>query len=147
VTAESTPPSTRAAIPVHDRDDPRSLRQRLWWIAIAPSLWAVHLLVCYIAAAIWCEKVARPQSPRPPSPIPLWIVVAAATVVVVIVILVIARLSWRNFRRSDQALPLTFDTPEERTAFLGFTAFLLSVLSLVATLFTVLVFVLVRSCD
>ena len=139
--------SPHESIRKHSPDAHRSIRHRLWWIATAPSLWAVHLLACYIAAAIWCEKVGRPASPNPPAATPLWIFVGVVTAIAVVGILIVARLSWRNFRHRDPPLPFDFDVPNERTEFLGFTAFLLSMLSLVATLMTALVFVLIRSCD
>lgn len=65
----------------------------------------------------------------------------------VTMIVAIGAASYRNFRRADPPLTYEFDDPTDRTHFLGFTAFLLSLLSLIATLFTALVFVMVRSCD
>lgn len=144
--AESDTSSPHRSIPKHTHDAHRSIRHRLWWIALSPSLWAVHFLACYMAAALWCEKVARPALPQSPTPVPLWIFVAVVTAIVVIGIVVIACLSWRNFQQCDPPIPFDFGVPDKRTEFLGFTAFLLSMLSLVATLMTALVFVLIRSC-
>ncbi len=114
----------------------------LWWIAIAPALWAAHFLACYVSAAIWCEKFASGGEK-------VWLN-TAITAFSVIALTGIAWVAWsslRNFRRGNPTLPYDFDDPEERTHFLGFTAFLLAILSGIATLFTVLVFLLVGSCD
>ncbi len=35
----------------------------LWLLTIAPSIWAAHLLLCYITAAIWCAKFAVAGGP------------------------------------------------------------------------------------
>jgi hypothetical protein len=32
----------------------------LWLLTIAPAIWAAHLLLCYITAAIWCAKFIPP---------------------------------------------------------------------------------------
>lgn len=128
--------------PRHDESKPKPIRDRLWWIATAPSVWALHFLACYITAAIWCEKFAGKSEMTT-----LWWWIGAYTLVALTVIIAIAVASYRNFRRGDPPLPYEFDDPSDRTHFLGFTAFLLAMLSLVATSFTALVFVLVRSCE
>ena len=28
----------------------------LWLLTVAPTIWATHLLLCYIMAAVWCAK-------------------------------------------------------------------------------------------
>ncbi|TWU62183.1 hypothetical protein V7x_39120 [Crateriforma conspicua] len=128
--------------PKHDKNQPKPMRARMWWIVISPSAWAVHFLACYITAAIWCEKFSDSGNKRN-----LDLGVTAYTLVALAVIAGVTWLSFKNFRRSDPPVPFNFDAPSERTDFLSFTAFLLSLLSLVATLFTALVFVMVRSCD
>jgi len=121
---------------------PKSIRDRLWWIAAAPSAWAIHFLACYVTSAIWCEKYASDNRMAT-----LWLWIGGYTLIAVTAIIAVGVLSFRNFRRGDPPLPYDFDDPTDRTHFLGFTAFLLSALSLIATGFTVLVFVLVRSCN
>ncbi|TWT94319.1 hypothetical protein Pla100_39300 [Neorhodopirellula pilleata] len=125
-----------------DESKPKPIRHRLWWIVIAPTLWAIHFLACYVTVAIWCEKAARPDAGGPPL---VWIM--AYSVVAMAGIIWVGVLSYRNFRKGDPPLPYDFDDPSDRTHFLGFTAFLLALLSGIATLFTVLVFVLVKTCD
>lgn len=126
----------------HDESQSKPIRNRLWWIVISPLVWSLHFLACYITTAIWCEKYAATGDPKT-----LFISVAVYTVAAVVAIGVVAWLSFQNFRQRDAPLPYDFDDPADRTRFLGFTAFLLSLLSLIATLFTALVFVMVRSCD
>lgn len=116
--------------------------QRLWWIATAPSLWALHFLTCYVTVAIWCEKVPSDEPTNG-----LWWLIGMYSVVAMFGIAIVGWLSFKSFRQEDPPLPYDFDDPDDRTNFLGFTAFLLALLSGVATLFTTLVFVLVRSCD
>lgn len=128
--------------PKPNESKPRSIRDRLWWIVAAPSIWAIHFLACYVTAAIWCEKYASDGRMST-----LWIVIGGYTSIAVPAIIAVGIVSFRNFRRGDPPFPYDFDDPTDRTHFLGFTAFLLSGLSLIATAFTVLVFVLVRSCD
>ncbi|WP_407652746.1 transmembrane prediction [Aporhodopirellula aestuarii] len=119
------------------------MRQQLWWIALGPSIWAVHFLACYLTAAIWCEKFASAGSANSP----LWWLIGVYSVIALVGLIVVSVMSFRSFRRGDPPVSYDFDDPHERTPFLGFTAYLLSLLSIVATLFTVLVFLLVRSCD
>ena len=128
--------------PKHDELKPTAIRHRLWWIVISPLVWALHFLSCYIASAIWCQKYAATGDAND-----LRSFIAVVTGVAVVAIGVVAWLSLRVVRTSDATLPYDFDAPAERTHFLSYTAFLLSLLSLVATLFTALVYVIVRSCD
>lgn len=132
----------KMGIPKHDESKTKAIRDQLWWIAIAPSLWAMHFLACYLTAAIWCEKVSAPRDQ-------FWLnaLVTCYSVVAMVGIAVVGWLSYQSFRRGDPPLSYGFDDPAHRTHFLGFTAFLLSLLSGVATAFTILVFLLVGTCD
>nr|WP_202908851.1 transmembrane prediction [Roseimaritima ulvae] len=126
----------------HDESRPKPIRDRLWWVVSAPSLWALHFLACYITAAIWCEKASHPEQMSF-----LYALITGYSVVALVGIAAVGWLSYRNFRRGDPPLPYDFDDPQDRTHFIGFTTFLLAALSGIATLFTVLVFVLVGTCD
>ncbi|MFG0262799.1 MAG: transmembrane prediction [Novipirellula sp. JB048] len=126
----------------HDDSKPTAIRHRLWWIVISPLVWSLHFLTCYITSAIWCQKYAATGDPDE-----LRLFIAVVTGIAVLAISVVAWLSFKNVRTSEATVPYDFDDPAERTHFLGYTAFLLSLLSLVATLFTALVYVIVRSCD
>ena len=30
----------------------------LWLLTFGPGIWAVHFLLCYVTAAVWCARVA-----------------------------------------------------------------------------------------
>ena len=32
--------------------------ESLWLLVASPAIWAVHFLLCYGTAAVWCAKVA-----------------------------------------------------------------------------------------
>jgi heme/copper-type cytochrome/quinol oxidase subunit 3 len=115
---------------VHDAD---IVNVTLYW----------HFLACYITTAIWCEKFA--ESADDTAPI-LWLIVPY-TLLAAVVICVTGWLSYQDHRRGPSSIPYDRGTEEDRRGFVGFATFLLSMLSLIATLFTALVFVLVRSCD
>lgn len=126
----------------HDESVPKPFHKRLWWIVLSPSVWAVHFLACYLTVAIWCAKVDSGTS----SGRLLWLV-GGYTLVAVAAISAVATSSFRSFRRDNAAVAHEFDDPADRTQFIGYTAFLLSLLSLIATLFTALALLIIRSCD
>ncbi|MCA9134043.1 MAG: hypothetical protein KDA45_12840 [Planctomycetales bacterium] len=131
---------------VSNKSSPRAAgpsRRWLWWIVLSPMVWAVHFLACYLSAAIWCAKLADTAD----SVRPLQWAVAWVTAIALGVIVWAGAVSYRQFRRGNPPVPYDFDDPADRTHFQGYTAFLLALLSCVATLFTALVFVLVGSCD
>lgn len=117
-------------------------RERLWWLVLAPSTWAAHFLACYLTAAVWCAKSAKPSSL-----VPIQGLIAGYTVVAIVVIAVIGTLSFRSSRIASSTMPHDVDSPDEHAQFVGLAALLLSLLSFVATCFTALVFFYVRTCD
>ncbi len=126
----------------YDETVRRPITQRLWWIVIAPLLWALHFLACYVTAAIWCEKYSSGADIRS-----LGWMITAYSVVSLTGILIVGTLSFWNLPPADSLVPDEFDDPSDRSHFLHFTSLLLAVLSGIATIFTVLVFVLVGRCD
>jgi hypothetical protein len=109
-------------------------RGSLWLLTIAPTIWAAHLLLCYVTAAIWCAKFV-PSGGRLGgirSAI-IWYTAAA--------LVGIALIGWEGFRRHRYGTETTthdLDTPEDRHRFLGFATLLLSGLSAVAVLYAML---------
>jgi hypothetical protein len=121
---------------------PSEKDENLWLLVISPTIWALHFLLCYITAAIWCEKYAGPDAALGPvrTAILVYTLLAVGGIVIV---------GWKGYQKHSIAtgkLPHDADTPEDRTAFLGFSTFLLSALSLVATLFAALVAVFFWKC-
>lgn len=116
--------------------------ESLWLLILSPVLWAVHFLLCYLTAAIWCAKLAGPDGS-------LGSVRVAITVYTVLALLGIGIIGWQAFRRhtfGNTTAPHDFDSPAGRHGFLGFATFLLSALSAVATLYAALAAVFIRSC-
>jgi len=103
----------------------------LWLLTIAPSIWAVHLLSCYITAAIWCAKFA-------PAGGSLGAIRSAIVWYTAVALIGIAVVGWEGLRRHRHGTEATthdLDTPEDRHRFLGFATLLLSGLSAVAVLY------------
>jgi hypothetical protein len=116
--------------------------QSLWLLAASPVIWAAHFLLCYITAAVWCEKVAGLEGS-------LSAVRVAIAVYTALALAAIGSIGWIGYRRHSYGsadLPHDDDTPEDRHRFLGFSTLLLSGLSAVATLYAALVAVFIGSC-
>ena len=115
----------------------------LWMLAAAPAAWAVHFLLCYGTAAIWCAKLAAPNG----SLIPVRYAIAGYTAVALAAIGSIGYVGLRRHSLGSEALPHDADTPEDRHRFLGFATLLLSGLSAVAVVYAGLVAALIGSCE
>jgi hypothetical protein len=116
--------------------------QSLLLLTASPVVWAVHFLLCYITAAVWCEKLAGPDES-------LWEVRIAIAAYTAVALVVIGTVGWVGYRRhsfGSADLPHDDDTPEDRHRFLGFSTLLLSGLSAVATVYAALVAVFIGSC-
>lgn len=122
--------------------DVRERALELWALAIPPSVWAVHFLLSYATAAVWCAKVAG-----------LGGSLAGARVAIAVYTVVglagIGLVGWRGFQRhrhGGASPPHDDDTPEDRHRFLGFATALLAALSAVATIYSALAAVFIGSC-
>lgn len=116
--------------------------QSLWLLTASPLVWAAHFMLCYITAAIWCEKVAGLGGPLST----VRLAIAAYTAVALVVIGIVGWIGYRRHSYGAADLPHDDDTPEDRHRFLGFATLLLSGLSAVATLYAALVAVFFGSC-
>jgi len=116
--------------------------ESLWMLAASPLIWAVHFMLCYVSAAIWCAKIAG----RDGSLGEVRIAIGVYTVLAVIAIACIGRVGLRRHRFGSATVPHDFDTPEDRHRFLGFATLLLSGLSGVATLYVALAAAFIGSC-
>jgi hypothetical protein len=106
----------------------------LWLLTIAPTIWAAHLLLCYITAAIWCAKFAGASGP-------LGGVRSAITWYTVAALIGIAWIGWEGFRRHRHGAEATthdLDSVEDRHRFLGFATLLLAGLSAVGVFYAAL---------
>jgi hypothetical protein len=108
----------------------------LWLLTIAPTIWALHLLLSYITAAIWCARFASPSGT-------LSNVRTAIVWYTVVALVGIVAVGVEGFRRhryptpghqagGTEATTHDLDSPEDRHRFLGFATLLLAGLSAVA---------------
>ena len=56
--------------------------QSLWLLTTSPVVWAAHFMLCYITAAVWCEKLAGPDQ----SLLEVRVAIATYTAVALVVI-------------------------------------------------------------
>lgn len=121
-------------------------RESLWWIALSPTIWAVHFLACYLTAAIWCARFAPRDGGTGGSLTWVRWAILAYTVAAVAGIVATGWIGYRRHRHGTATVPHDFDTPEDRHRFLGFATLLLSALSLVGTLFVASVALYFETC-
>lgn len=120
----------------------RPTRDSIWMLTISPIIWALHFLLSYVTAAVWCAKYAGDSASLGPARTAIGVYTAIALTGIAIT-------GWIGHRRhsvGSAELPHDDDTPEDRHRFLGFSTLLLSVLSAVATLFVAAVAYFVGSC-
>jgi hypothetical protein len=117
-------------------------RYSLWLLTIAPTIWAAHLLLCYITAAIWCAKFVPPGGS-------LGSVRTAITWYTVVALVGILATGWEGFRRHSYGTETTthdLDSADDRHRFLGFATLLLAGLSAVGVLYAALAASFFESC-
>jgi len=106
-------------------------RHSLWLLTIAPTIWAAHLLLSYITAAVWCAKFV-------PAGGPLGGVQIAILWYTAVALIAIAVIGWEGLRRhgwGTEATTHDLDTADDRRRFLGFATLLLSGLSAVGVIY------------
>lgn len=115
----------------------------LWRVILAPTVWSLHFLVCYVGAAIYCEKIGREAALDP-----VRVLVVLATAVGLAVVGVSTRGLWRVRGRSltDDDFDYEHNSPEERHRFLSHVALMLSALSAIGMLYVALPVFLLGSC-
>ncbi len=111
-------------------------------LAASPAVWAVHFLLSYITASIWCAKAADPNGS-------FWYVLAAIAVYTGIALAAIGIIGREGYRRHSLRggeIPHDYDSPEDRHRFIGFSTLLLSALSAVAVVYAAFVVLFFRNC-
>ncbi len=118
--------------------------ESLWALTVAPTIWAVHFLLSYTSAAVWCAKVGQASA----SIDGIRVVIAVYTAVALTGIAVAGVIGYRRhgYGHGLETTGHDFDTPEGRHRFLGFAVLLLAGLSAVATIFTALPAVFIQTC-
>ncbi len=117
-------------------------RANLATLTIAPTIWALHFLLTYVTAAVWCAKYTDEGG----SLGPVRTVIVLYTMVALIGIIITG---WWGFKRHNTGsadLPHDDDTPQDRQRFMGFATSLLASLSAVATLFVALAAFFFETC-
>ncbi|WP_274630991.1 hypothetical protein [Arvimicrobium flavum] len=116
--------------------------ESLWTLFTAPVVWALHFLVCYVGAAIFCEKPALLGGDFGN----LRIAIAVVTVLSLAMIALSATLAWRQWGFGTGDPPHDDPTRRDRLLFQGYATLLLSGLSFVAVIFTALPALFLTGC-
>ena len=113
------------------------------WRVLAPlTIWALHFLVCYVAAAVLCAKY--PQTADLSS---LRYLIFSATFLAAAAVAYIAISTLRIWRFSmDGDLDYDHDTPEERHRFLAHVTLMLCALSVIGILYVAVPAAIIGSC-
>ena len=117
------------------------LRQTLWALVIAPTVWALHFLFSYVYASIHCAKAGRLAS--------LGDVRAAITVATILALLLVVGtgyVAWAQSLVEGDPPPHQESTDEDRLRFLAVATLLLAGLSFVAIFFTAIPAFTFRDC-
>jgi hypothetical protein len=112
-------------------------------VIAAPVIWATHFLLCYVVAAVWCEKMGRASDLGPART-----GILALTVLALVGIGAVTRRLWGVRARSltDDDFEFEHDTPEERHRFLSHVALMLCALSAVAVIYVAIPALYLTSC-
>lgn len=116
--------------------------ETLWTLFTAPVVWAVHFLVCYIGAAVYCAK-------RDLVPFDFGVVrigIGVVTFVALAFILASAWLAWRQWGFGMNDPPHDEPSRHDRRHFQGFATLLLSGLSFIAVMYVALAAVFISGC-
>jgi hypothetical protein len=126
----------------YDDEHPPEHKESLFLLVAGPTIWTVHFLVSYIAAATWCGMVAGRDGPLTGA---RWII-AVATAIALAAIAFVALVGWRRHTMGTAEVPHDSDTPEDRHRFIGFATLLLAGLSFVGTIYVALAAVFLETC-
>lgn len=116
--------------------------ETLWTLFTAPIVWAVHFLLCYVGAAIFCEKPNLFGTDFSH----LRIAIGALTAAALAMILISAALAWRQWGFGTGDPPHDDPTRRDRLLFQGYATLLLSGLSFVAVIFTAMPVLFISEC-
>lgn len=111
-------------------------------LTAGPSTWAIHFLLCYVTAAVWCAKAASRA-------VPLNGVRSALVAYTVLALAAIVFFGWRGLRQhrwGSATVPHDEATAADRHRFLGFATMLLCGLSFVAVVYVALAIAVIGTC-
>lgn len=110
----------------------RETRDNLWTLILSPTVWALHFLFAYVAAAYACAPNTLIFQTIPG----VRVSIAVATVLALGVIGWAGWRAQREWRMNGGRFPHDGDTAEVRERFLEFSSLLLAGLSFVSVIFT-----------
>ncbi|MFZ5677123.1 MAG: hypothetical protein ACOZAM_29530 [Pseudomonadota bacterium] len=116
--------------------------ESLWTLFTAPVVWAVHFLISYAGAAVYCARAGQFGFGFATVRIAL----ALMTVAALMMIALSAWLAWRQWGFGLHDPPHDDATRGDRVRFQGFATLLLSGLSFVAVLYVALPLIFVTGC-
>lgn len=119
----------------------QGLRQTLWGMVIAPSVWALHFLFCYVFAAIRCAKGGRAEML---GDVRMWI--AVVTIIALAIVAASGFIAWAWSQTEGDPPPHQQSTDEDRLRFLAVATLLLAGLSFIAIVFTAIPAFIFEDC-
>lgn len=127
-----------------------STRANLITLITAPTIWALHFLVCYVAASVHCAKAmtdARVFTGGSWPDVTLArMIIAGATILALGLIAWSSRQAWGHWSDGDAEPPYDDATFDDRQQFLGFATILLCGLSFIGVIFVALPAVFIGDC-
>ncbi|AOF93488.1 hypothetical protein [Sinorhizobium sp. RAC02] len=117
--------------------------ESLWTLFTAPIIWALHFLVCYVTAAVFCAKAGA----APFSFGAMRFALCGVTLLALSGIVLSAYLAWRQWGFGTGDPPHDEPTRKDRLLFQGFATLLLSGLSFVAVLFVAVPLAFIEACQ
>ncbi|MDR4307568.1 hypothetical protein IHQ68_13165 [Chelatococcus sambhunathii] len=122
-----------------------STRANLVTLVTAPTVWALHFLVCYVTASVHCAK-ALPDArvftgDDWPDTTLARLLIAVATLAALAAIAWSSRQAWGHWSDGDAEPPF-----DDRQQFLGFATILLCGLSFIGVIFVALPAVFIGDC-
>jgi hypothetical protein len=118
-----------------------SYSKELWFLIVGPSIWCVHFLISYVAAAVVCAKLPSASF----GGLRLFLLTLTGVALVGIAAAGIRGLK-HHLSGVDEPLPHEDPTSGDRQRFLGYATLLLAGLSAIGTLFVALPLVFFESC-
>lgn len=117
--------------------------ESLWTLFTAPTIWALHFLICYVTVAVYCAKAGA----APFSFETMRLGLGAITLAALSGIMLSAFLAWRQWSFGTGDPPHDEPTREDRLLFQGFATLLLSGLSFIAVVFVAVPLLLIEACQ
>ncbi|MBB3104234.1 hypothetical protein [Azomonas macrocytogenes] len=129
----------------HEHDDraPAARWHSLWLLTVGPTIWALHFLIAYCTAAVWCAKVVG----RDGSLDGLRSIIGILTLVALAGIVLTGWFGYRQHSFGDDSSTHSEASSGDRHRFLGFSTLLLCGLSFVATAYVALSVVFIGTCQ